>query len=103
MKKALDLGASINMIPLSKLSKIGEVKVKPTRDTLKLADRFLFKYPYVWWKILLVQVDKFTSLIDFVVMDIEKEVEIPIILGRPFMTTTKALINMAEGKFQMRM
>jgi len=44
-KTLLDLGASINLMPLSMLKIIGDVEVKPTRMTLQLADRSI-KYPH---------------------------------------------------------
>ncbi|XP_068461720.1 uncharacterized protein [Phaseolus vulgaris] len=82
----LDLGASINLMPLSMLKKIGDVEVRPTRMTLQLADRSI-KYPHGIVEDLLVKVDKFLFPVDFVVMDIEEDVEVPLILGRPFMKT----------------
>ena len=44
-KALLDLGASINLMPLSMVKRIGDLEVKPTRMTLQLADRSL-KFPY---------------------------------------------------------
>jgi len=46
---------------------------------------------------LLVKVDKFLFLVDFVVMDIEEDVDVPLILGRPFMKTTKVI----KGKLKV--
>jgi len=57
-KALLDLGASINLIPLSMLRRIGEVEVRPTRMTLQLADRSI-KHSYGIVEDLLVKVDKF--------------------------------------------
>ena len=54
----LDLGASINLIPLSMLKKMGEVEVRPTRMTLQLADRSI-KHPYGIVEDMIVKVDKF--------------------------------------------
>ncbi|XP_017412991.2 uncharacterized protein LOC108324561 [Vigna angularis] len=47
-KTLIDLGASINLMPLSMLEKIGGLEVKPTRMMLQLADRSV-KYPYGVW------------------------------------------------------
>jgi len=55
-KALLDLSASINLIPLSMLKKIGEIDVRPTRMTLQLANRFI-KHPYGVVEDLLVKVD----------------------------------------------
>ncbi|XP_068497846.1 uncharacterized protein [Phaseolus vulgaris] len=99
-KALLDLGASINLMPLSMLKKIGDVEVKPTRMTLQLADRSI-KYPHGIVEYLLVKVDKFLFPVDFVVMDIEEDVEVPLILGRPFMKTAKVIIDVDKGKLKV--
>ncbi|XP_020235394.1 uncharacterized protein LOC109815165 [Cajanus cajan] len=78
----LDLGESINLMPLSMLDRVGQVVVKPTRMTLQLADRSI-KYPYGVIENMLVKVDKFIFPADFVVMDMEEDSVIPIILGGP--------------------
>jgi len=62
----LDLGASINFIPLSILKKIRDVEVRPTRMTLQLADRSI-KHSYEIVEDLIVNVDKFLFRLDFVV------------------------------------
>ena len=99
-KAMLDLGASINLIPLSMLRRIGEVEVRPTHMTLQLADRSI-KRPYGIVEDLLVKVDKFLFLVDFVVMDIEEDVDVPLILGRPFMKTAKVIIDVDKGKLKV--
>ncbi|XP_068480948.1 uncharacterized protein [Phaseolus vulgaris] len=100
-KALLDLGASINLMPLSMLKKIGDVEILPTRMTLQLADRSI-KYPHGIVEDLLVKVDKFYFPVDFVIMDIEEDVEVPLILGRPFMKTAKIMIDVDEGKLKVR-
>jgi len=57
----LDLRASIYLIPLAMLKKIGNLEIKPTNMTLKLADR-VTKYPYGVVEDVLVKVDKFIFL-----------------------------------------
>jgi len=99
-KALLDLSASINLIPLSMLKRIGEVEVRPTRMMLQLADRSI-KQPYGIVEDLLVKVDKFLFPIDFVVMDIEEDVDVPLILGRPFMKTAKVIIDVDKGKLKI--
>ncbi|RVW60427.1 Retrovirus-related Pol polyprotein from transposon 17.6 [Vitis vinifera] len=53
----------------------------------------------------LVQVDKFYYLVDFVVLDTDLVVKgtnyVPIILGRPFLTTSNAIINCKNGVMQL--
>ena len=99
-KALLDLDASINLIPLSMLKRIGEVEVRPTHMTLQLADRSI-KQPYGIVEDLLVKVDKFLFPVDFVVMDIEEDVDVPLIIGRPFMKTTKVIIDVDKGKLKI--
>ncbi|XP_068498518.1 uncharacterized protein [Phaseolus vulgaris] len=82
------------------LKKIGDVEVKPTRMTLQLADRSI-KYPHGIVEDLLVKIDKFLFPVDFVVMDIEEDVEVPLILGRPFMKTAKVIIDVDNGKLKV--
>ncbi|XP_047180403.1 uncharacterized protein LOC124847056 [Vigna umbellata] len=100
-KGLLDLGASINLMPLSILKRIWDLEVRPTQMTLQLADRSM-KYPYGVAEDVLVKVDKFMFPVDFVVMDIEEDVEVPIILGRPFMKTAKVIIDVDDGKLKVR-
>ena len=50
----------------------------------------------------LVKVDKFIFPADFIVLDMEEDKEIPIILGRPFLATAKAMIDMQRGEFKLR-
>jgi len=96
-----DLGASINLMPLSMLWRIGDLEVRHTRMTLQLADKSM-KYPYGVVEDVLVKVDKFMFPVDFVVMDIEEDTEVPLILGRPFMKTAKVIIDVNDGKLKVR-
>ncbi|GKC30077.1 reverse transcriptase domain-containing protein [Tanacetum coccineum] len=49
-----------------------------------------------------VRVDGFTFLADFVVVNFEPDPRVPIILGRPFLRTAKALIDLYEEKLTLR-
>ncbi|XP_075499265.1 uncharacterized protein LOC142537653 [Primulina tabacum] len=95
-----DLGASINHMPLSVFRKLGLGEPKPTRMSLQLVDRFV-KYPWGVIEDVLVKIDKFIFPADFVVLDMEEDMEMPLILGRPFLATGKALIDVQEGKLRM--
>lgn len=88
-------------MPLSMLKRIGDLEVKTTQITLQLADKSK-KYPYGVAKDVLVKVDKFMFLVDFVVMDIEEDVKVPLILGRPFVKTAKVIIDVDDGKLKVR-
>ncbi|XP_073308362.1 uncharacterized protein [Primulina huaijiensis] len=96
-----DLGASINLMPFSMFRKLGLGEPKPTRMSLQLADRSI-KYPRGVIEDVLVKVDKFILPADFVVLDMEEDMEMPLILGRPFLATGKALIDVQEGKLRLR-
>ncbi|XP_022857584.1 uncharacterized protein LOC111378582 [Olea europaea var. sylvestris] len=101
-EKALcDLGASINLMSLSVFKKLGLGEVKPTSATLQLADRSL-TYPRGIIEDVLVKVDKFIFPADFVVLDMEEDQEIPLILGRPFLATGRALIDVQGGHLTLR-
>nr|KYP71171.1 Auxin response factor 4 [Cajanus cajan] len=99
-KALLDLGASINLMPLSMLQRIGDLEVKPTRMILQLADRSV-KYAHGIVKDVLVKVDRFLFPSNFVVMDIEEGIDVPLILGRPFMKTARVLIDVDDGKLKV--
>ncbi|XP_073288032.1 uncharacterized protein [Primulina huaijiensis] len=96
-----DLGASINLMHFSVFRKLGLGEPKPTRMSLQLADRS-FKYPRGVIEDVLVKVDKFIFPADFVVLDMVEDMEMPLILGRPFLATGKALIDVKEGKLRLR-
>ncbi|XP_075483716.1 uncharacterized protein LOC142523870 [Primulina tabacum] len=101
-QKALcDLGASINLMRLSVFRKLGLGEHKPTRMSLQLADRSV-KYPRGVIEDVQVKVGKFIFPADFVVLDMEEDMEMPLILGRPFLATGKALIDVQKGKLKLR-
>nr|KYP36322.1 hypothetical protein KK1_042568 [Cajanus cajan] len=88
-------------MPLSMLDRVGQVEVKPTCMTLQLADRSI-KYPYGAIENMLVKVDKVIFPVDLVIMDIEEDYVIPIIFGRPLMKTARAIIDVGNGEFKLR-
>ncbi|KAL3537677.1 hypothetical protein ACH5RR_001043 [Cinchona calisaya] len=96
-----DLGASINIMPKAIYDKLGINNVKPTNITLQLADLSERK-PYGLLENVLVQVEKLVFPVDFFVLDTGKESEIPLILGRPFLSTAHALIDVHKGKLILR-
>ena len=101
-EKALcDLGASINLMPLSIFKRLGLGEARPTTVTLQLADRSL-KHPRGVIEDVLVKVDKFIFPADFIVLDMEEDKEIPIILGRPFLTTGRTMIDVQRGELKLR-
>ncbi|KAL6311253.1 hypothetical protein AAG906_035748 [Vitis piasezkii] len=103
-KALLDLGASVNLLPYSVYKQLGLGGLKPTTITLSLADRSV-KIPRGVIEDVLVQVDKFYYPVDFVVLDTDPIVKeanyVPIILGRPFLATSNAIINCRNGVMQL--
>ena len=72
----------------------------PTRMTLQPADRSITR-PYGVVEDVLVKVQQFTFPVDFVIMDIEEDDEIPLILGRPFMLTANCVVDIGKGNLEM--
>ncbi|XP_062112528.1 uncharacterized protein LOC133823699 [Humulus lupulus] len=91
-----DFGASINLMPLSIFKRLGLGEAKPTTVTLQLADRSL-AHPRGVIEDKLVKVDKFIFLAYFIVLDMEEDTNVSISLGRPFLATARALINVQKA------
>ncbi|GJS81679.1 reverse transcriptase domain-containing protein [Tanacetum coccineum] len=96
-----DSGASINLLPYSIYKKLELEALTPTRMTLELANRSI-SHPLGIAEDVVVRVDDFTFLADFVVVNFEPDPRVPIILGRPFLRTAKALIDLYEEKLTLR-
>jgi len=99
-KTLIDLGASINLMPLSMCRRLGELEIMPTRMTLQLVDRSITR-PYGVIEDVLVKLKHFIFLADFVVMDIYEDTDIPVILGRPFMLTASCIVDMGRRKLEL--
>ena len=97
-----DLGSNINLMSLSIFRRLGLGEAKPTTVTLQLADRSL-KHLRGVIEDVLVKVDKFIFLADFIVLDMEEDKKIPIILGRPFLETGRAMIDVQKGELKLRL
>lgn len=100
-KALCDVGASINLMPLSVYNKLGLKEAKSVNITLQLANHSL-AYPKGIIEDMLVKVDKFIFPVDFIVLDMEKYKEIPIILRRPFLATGHTIINVQKEEMTMR-
>ena len=103
-KALLDLGASVNLFPYSMYKQLGLGELKPTSITLSLADRSI-KIPKGTIEDVLIQVDRFYYPVDCIVLDTEPVTvganHVPIILGRPFLATSNAIINCRNGVMQL--
>ena len=102
IQKALcDSGSSINIMPLSVARRISLGELTPTTVTLQMADRTMEK-PEGVIEDVLVKVGKFVLPIDFIILDIEEDSQVPLLLGRPFLATGAALIEIQKGVLTIR-
>ncbi|GJV04178.1 DNA-directed DNA polymerase [Tanacetum coccineum] len=72
-----------------------------TRLTVELADRTV-KYPKGIAKNVLVEISKFTFLVGFIILDMPEDIKVPLILGRPFLSTARAKIDVYKKKITLR-
>ena len=101
-KKALcDSGASINLMTLSVVQRLSLGELTPTTITLQMADRSMAQ-PEGVLEDVLVKVGKFIFPVDFVVMKMEEDNQVPLLLGRPFLATGAALIDVQKGELTLR-
>nr|GEV49455.1 reverse transcriptase domain-containing protein [Tanacetum cinerariifolium] len=87
-----DLGASINLMPLSVWNKLSIPELSPTCMTLELADRSI-SHPVGVAEDVFVKVGTFHFPADFVVVDFDADPRVPLILKRSFLKTERALID----------
>ena len=100
IKALCDLGASVSLMPYSICKRLGLGELKKTRISLQLADHTI-KHPLGVIEDVLVKVDKFFIPCDFVVLDMDEDVEMPIILGRPFLATAGTTIDVKARKLTL--
>ncbi|GJY49520.1 hypothetical protein Tco_0439476 [Tanacetum coccineum] len=96
-----DLGASVSVMPLSTYLSLCLGELAHTKLTIELADRTV-KYPKGIAENVLAGIGKFVFPIDFIILDIPKDVKVPLILGRPFLSTTHAKIGVFKRKITVR-
>ncbi|MCH90984.1 hypothetical protein A2U01_0011908 [Trifolium medium] len=98
----LDLGSSINIIPLAMVDKlnIGQLKITRTME-LTLANQSVINSCGMVEDVLL-KIKDLVFPVDFVILDIEVDDENQMILGRPFLATSHACINMDDGELMLR-
>ncbi|GJY56100.1 hypothetical protein Tco_0455215, partial [Tanacetum coccineum] len=101
-KNALvNLGASISIMPLLTYLNLGLGKLAHTRLTAELADRTM-KYPKGIADNALVGIGKFTFPVNFIILNMPKDIKVPLILGRPFLSTARSKINVYKRKITLR-
>jgi len=80
--------------------RLGELEIMPTRMTLQLVDRSITR-PYGVSEDVLVRVKHLIFPTDFMVMDIFEDIDIPVILGRPFMLNPSCIVDMGKRKLEL--
>ena len=100
-KALCDSGASINLMPLSVLQRLNLGELTPTVITLQMADRSMAQ-PEGILEDVLVKVGKFIFPVDFVIMQMDEDTQVPLLMGRPFLATGAALIDVQKGVLTLR-
>nr|GEW82422.1 hypothetical protein [Tanacetum cinerariifolium] len=100
-KSLADLGASVSIMPYSTYVNLRLGTLTKTYMTIELADRSI-KHPKGIIENVLVKIRKFTFPVDSVVVDILEDKDVPLILGRPFLSTAHAKINVFKCKISLR-
>ncbi|XP_057990625.1 uncharacterized protein LOC131173001 [Hevea brasiliensis] len=100
-KALCDLGASVSLMSLSVCQKLEVGELKPTTISLQLVDRSV-KYPVRIIENTPIKVGKFFIPVDFVVLEMEENVQIPIILGRPFLAIAGAIIDVKNERLTLK-
>nr|GEV72715.1 reverse transcriptase domain-containing protein [Tanacetum cinerariifolium] len=95
-----DLGASINLMPYFLYAKLYLKTLKPTKMSVRLADRS-FQHPIAIAENMLVEVGKFTFLVNFVILEMEEDTKVPLILGRHFLRTVDAVIRVKQKQLNL--
>ncbi|GJY90715.1 uncharacterized mitochondrial protein-like protein [Tanacetum coccineum] len=100
-KALADLRASVNVMPYSTFTNLGLGKLAPTILIIELADKTI-KHPKGIAKNMLVGINKFVFLVDFIVLDMPEDIKIPFILRRPFLSSTNAKMDVFKQKIALR-
>ena len=96
-----DLGASVNIMPKVTFEKLGYPSISSTTMCVQLVDSTI-RYLEGDVEMLMVKVKNTYILVDFVVLDMEGDLGIPLILGRPFLKDTNARIDVGTGRISLR-
>ncbi|GJY01021.1 putative reverse transcriptase domain-containing protein [Tanacetum coccineum] len=99
--KSKMLRASVSVMPLSAYLNLGLGELAHTKLTVELVDRTV-KYPKGIAKNVLVGIVKFVFPVDFIILDMPEDIKVPLILGRPFLSTARAKIDVYKRKITLR-
>ncbi|XP_023766911.1 uncharacterized protein LOC111915484 [Lactuca sativa] len=95
-----DSGSSVNLMPYSFFKKLDLPEPRPIRMAIHLANKIV-TFPRGICEDLLVKVDKFIFPTDFIILDMETDPQVPIILGRPFLNTASAIVDIQDSKLTL--
>ncbi|GJZ03063.1 RNA-directed DNA polymerase, eukaryota [Tanacetum coccineum] len=101
VKAFVDIGASVSVMPFSTYTNLGLGILSHTRLTIELADQTL-KQPRGIAENVLVRIGKFIFPIDFIILDIPEDDDVPLILGRPFLSTAHSKIDVFKRKITLK-
>nr|GFA06399.1 retrovirus-related Pol polyprotein from transposon TNT 1-94 [Tanacetum cinerariifolium] len=99
--KMKEKGASVSVMPLFTYLNLGLGELAHTKLTIVLADMTV-RYPKGIAKNVLVRIGKFIFLVDFVILDMPKDIKVPLILERPFLSMAHAKIDVYKRKITLR-
>ncbi|GKE73996.1 hypothetical protein Tco_1536037, partial [Tanacetum coccineum] len=97
----VDLGASVSVMGFLTYLNLGLGELAHTKLTVELADQTV-KYPKGIAENVLLRIGKFTFPVDFIIIDMPEDIKVPLILGRPFLSTARAKIDVYKRKITLR-
>nr|GEU86639.1 hypothetical protein [Tanacetum cinerariifolium] len=100
-KALANLRSNISRMPYSMYARLDLGELKPTRMCIELVNKST-QYPRGIAENVIVKIDKFSFPVDFVVLDMKEDHKIPIILGRPFLATAHAMIDVFNKKIYFK-
>ncbi|XP_073039146.1 uncharacterized protein [Primulina eburnea] len=99
-KAICDSGASVNIMSSSLYEKLGSSKMKPMELSLQMADKSI-RTPLGIVEDVELKIDKLKLPADFLVLDMRDSQNVRTILGRPFLATARAVIDLRQEKLTM--
>ena len=96
-KALCDLGASVSLLPLFLFKRIGIGELQPSEMIFKLVDRSIIQI-VGFVEDIPIKIEGIYIPVDFVVVDIPEDQDVPIILGRPFLATAGAIVEVKNGR-----
>ncbi|GJW78266.1 hypothetical protein Tco_0139948 [Tanacetum coccineum] len=93
--------ASVSVMPLLTYLNLGLGELAHTKLTVELADKTV-KYPKGIAKNVPVGIGKFVFPVEFIILDMPEDIKVPLILGRPFLSTARAKVDVYKRKITLR-